>query len=504
MKKNVKVLSFTLVLMMLLTSMIACAGNKEPEITTPADDGGVSDATTTPEVVPTGPGDAYEKDDLPKDKKWDDEIYLFTWSDQLYWEFEATTETGDTVRDEVYRRKLRLEDTYGITLKIESKSGNWDAKDSFIKTVEANQSEEGDNAYDIVGCYFAISGDMTVKGFFDDLSNDDLFPYINFKKPWWPDDLLGSAKVNNAVYAVTGDITPTFIRNMSMCHVNLDLVEKYNAGVDVYKLVENKEWTYEKLEELALGKSSATGAEREYGLTMPNNVTYDNIFYSAGFTFIDNLDDGSIKLAELATDERFLDFYEYAYSLLNDNPDVAILAINATADAAKGTGAGFRAGNVMFNFGSGDDVQTSLTNVDFNLGILPMPMYNTSKYNTQTDYYTVQTFWTTLYSVPQNSDDKAFASFTLEALASDAYRNLTPTWYDTMFKGRFLETVENAVMFDLIHDSIVFDTGRVFGAYIDVFSAFRKAATSKNWVSYYNASKGKWNTAISKINQSLG
>ncbi len=96
MKKNVKALSFTLVLMMLLTSMIACAGNKEPEVTTPAGDGGVSDATTTPEVVFTGPGDAYEKDDLPKDKKWDDEIYLFTWSDQLYWEFEATTETGDT------------------------------------------------------------------------------------------------------------------------------------------------------------------------------------------------------------------------------------------------------------------------------------------------------------------------------------------------------------------------------------------------------------------------
>ena len=104
-----------------------------------------------------------------------------------------------------------------------------------------------------------------------------------------------------------------------------------------------------------------------------------------------------------------------------------------------------------------------------------------------------------------NRDSKGHsASFTLEALASDAYRNLTPTWYDTMFKGRFLETVENAVMFDLIHDSIVFDTGRVFGAYIDVFSAFRKAASSKNWVSYYNASKGKWNTAISKINQSLG
>jgi len=501
--KFTKALSLSVVFVILFTLLTACTEKNtgEGEVTTTVD---AESSVTTPDVVFTGPNSAYEDDDLPKDKKWDDEIYLFTWSDQLYWEFEATTETGDTVRDEVYRRKVRLQDDYGITLKIDSKSGNWDNRTSFIQTVEANQSETGDNAYDIVGCYFAISGDMTVKGFFEDLSDASLFPYINFKKPWWPDDLLGSAKINNAVYAVTGDITPTFIRNMAMCHVNLDLLEKYNSGVNIYDIVRNKEWTYEKLEELSLGNSSATGAEREYALTLPNNVIYDNIFYSAGFLFIDNLEDGSIQLADLNSDQRYLDFYEYSYRLLNENPDVAIIPVNATADTIKGTGAGFRAGNAMFNFGSGDDVQASLTTVDFNLGIVPMPMYNTAEYNTQTDYYTVQTFWTTLYSIPTNSDDKAFASFTLEALASDAYRNLTPTWYDTMFKGRFLETVENAEMFDLIHDSIVFDTGRVFGAYIDVFSAFRKAASSMNWMSYYQTNSGKWNTAIDKINQSIG
>jgi len=501
--KIAKTLSFILVFVMLFTLLVACGGKTEDETTTPAGDNVTTPAgETTTAVIKDENG--YEVDDLPKDKKWDDDIYLFTWSDQLYWEFEAKTETGDTVRDEVYRRKVRLEDTYGITLKIDSKSGNWNNRESFIKTVEANQTESGDNAYDIVGCYFAISGDMTVKGFFDDLSDEELFPYINFNKPWWPADLLGSAKINNAVYAATGDITPTFIRNMAMCHVNLDMIEKYNAGVNIYDIVEKKEWTYEKLEELALGNSVATGAEREYGLTMPNNVTLDNMFYGAGFLFIDNLEDGSIKLAELDTDERFLDFYEYTYRLLNENGDVAILVIDASPNEGSGTGAGFKAGNAMFNFGSGDDVQSNLTTVTFNLGIVPMPMYNTSEYKTQTDYYTVQTFWTTLYSIPTNSDDKEFASFTLEALASDAYRNLTPTWYDTMFKGRFLETVENAEMFDLIHDSIVFDTGRVFGAYIDVFSAFRKAASSKFWTSYYKANSTKWNTAISNINQSLG
>ena len=499
MKKTSKIIAVFLVCMMLLTAFAAC-GTKETEnssVTTTVDQGGGTTGVETDE-------NGFEVDTLP-DMKWDDEIYLFSWSNQLYWEFDATSETGDTVKDEVYRRKVRLEDKYGITLKIDKESGDWGARANFIKVVEANQSEEGELAYDIVGCYFAISGDMTVKGFFDDLSNKEVAPYINFDKPWWPNDLLGSARINNAVYAATGDITPTFIRNMSLCQVNLDLLQKHNGeAVNIYDIVENKEWTYEKLEELALGKSEAAGADREYGLTMANNVVYDNIFYGAGFLFVDNLDDGSIALANLESDQRYLDFYDYCYRLLNENKDVALLAIDAKADTTSGTGAGFQAGNVMFNFGSAADVQNYLTNVDFNVGIIPMPMYNTAEYNTQDAYYTVQGFWTTLYSIPVNSDDKAFASFVLEALASDAYRHLTPTWYDTMFKGRFLETPENAKMFDVIHDGIVFDTGRIFGTHINCFGAFRKSSSTSNWTSYYASNSPALKEAINTINSSLG
>lgn len=501
--KFTKVLSLVLVVMMCFMVLVACKPSdvEDPKDTTTGDNAGT---TTPPAETTTGivtDANGYQVDDLP-DMKWDRDIYMFSWSNQLNWEFNADTLTGDTVKDEIYNRKQRLKDTYGITLKIDSANGDWNNRASFVKLVEANQSEEGELAYDIVGCYFAVSGDMTVKGFFEDLSDTNKFEYLDLSKPWWPDDLLGSARVNNAVYAITGDITPTYIRNMGLVHVNLDLVEKYNPGVDVYELVEKKEWTYEKLEELALGNSFAEGADREYGLTMGNNVQFDNVFYSAGFLFVDNLSDGSVALADLSSDQRYLDFYEYCYKLLNENTDVEFIAINAQKSDT--TGAGFAAGNVMFNFGSAADIQNYLTKVDFNLGILPMPMYKTSVYTTQDQYYTSQSFWTTLYSIPNNSDDFDYASFVLEALASDAFRHMTPTWYETMFQGRFLQTPQNAEMFDLIHDSMVFDTARVFGTQINCFGAFRNASKSKDWASYYKSNSGAWVTAIGKINSSLG
>lgn len=501
--KLTKVLSLVLVVIMCFMVLVAC----KPSDDGPADGtttGG--DNTTTPPAGETTTGvitdaNGYEVDNLP-DMKWDKEIYIFSWQNQLGWEFNADTLTGDTVKDEIYNRKQRLSEKYGITLKIDSANGDWDHRADFVKKVEANQTEEGELAYDIVGCYFAVSGDMTVKGFFEDLSDTNKFEYLDLSKPWWPDDLLGSARINNAVYAITGDITPTYIRNMGLVHVNLDLVEKYNPGVDVYKLVENKQWTYEKLEELALGNSFAEGSDREYGLTMANNVKFDDMFYGAGFLFVNNLDDGSVELADLSSDERYLDFYEYCYKLVNENVDVEFMAINAQkTDTA---GAGFAAGNSMFNFGSAADIQNYLTKVDFNLGILPMPMYNTSTFNTQDQYYTVQGFWTTLYSIPNNSDDFDYASFVLEALASDAFRHMTPTWYETMFQSRFLQTPQNAEMFNVIHDSMVFDTARIFGTQINCFSAFRQASKTKDWSSYYKSNVTTWTTNIGKINSSLG
>ncbi len=503
--KLTRLLSVILVIVMLATALVACAGDQGDEnsnggTTTPGGNATTPGGTPGPETDENG----YLKDDLPEGKI-DDEIYLFTWENQLGWEFEATSLTGDTVKDEVYRRKERLEDTYGITLKIDKANGDWDHRNEFVNIVQANQSEEGDNIWDIVGCYFAVSGAMTVKGFFADLSNETEFPHLDLSKPWWPDDLLGTARVNNAVYAITGDITPTFIRNMSMCHVNLDMLEQYNMGVNIYDIVENKEWTYEKLAQLALNKVAGEGVEREYALTMGSNVSFDNILYSSGYTLVNNLDDGSLELAPLGTDQKFIDFYTYIYELFTQHKDVnGALAIGATPNPDTGVGAGFQAGNVMFNFGSAADVQNNLTEVDFNLGIVPMPMYKTAIHTTQDQYYTVQGFWTTLYSVPSNATDKAFSSFVLEALASDAYRHLTPTWYETMFQSRFLQTPENAEMFNVIHDGIIFDAARIFGTHIGNFSAFRRAATSKHWTVYFDSQKGAWEELITEINTSLG
>ena len=492
--KFTRILALILCLVMTVTALVACK------------EGGKEEQTSGNEEVTQAPGSddvvgettqnlderGYLKDDLPE-KVFDDTLNLFTWSNQTMWEFDASEETGNPIYDQVYYRKQHLQDTYGISIAVTKENGDWDHKDSFIKIVEASMNETGDNAYDLIGCYFAISGAMTVKGFFEDLSDKDYAPYVDLSKPWWPDDLLGSARINGAVYCATGDITPTFIRNLSVCHVNLSLMEKYNPGVNVYDLVRNKEWTYEKLAELVLGKVSLD--ENQLGLTVNSNVLYDDVFYSAGMTFVENNDDGSISLRALDTDERFLDFYEFAYRLIAEHDDVKIDVIDNS----------FVSGKSIVHFSSAAHIQSALQEVEYDYACLPYPMYVTETHTEQNEYHSVQGFWTTLYSLPSNCSDYAFASFALEALASYAYRWFTPTWFDESFQTRFVQTPDNAEMLEIIKGGVLFDTARVFGTYINCFGAFRQAANGNpDWISYFNSKKDGWNLAITEINNKLG
>ena len=493
--KFTRILALILCLVMIVTALVACKeGGKEEqtsgneEVTQAPGSDEVTDGETTQNLDDRG----YLKDDLP-DKIFDDEFKLFTWSNQTYWEFDAEEETGNPIYDQVFYRKQHLKDKYGITIALTKENGDWDHRDSFVKMVEASMSETGDNAYDAVACYFAVNGAMTVKGFFEDLSNKEYAPYLDLSKPWWPDDLLGSARINGAVYCATGDITPTFIRNISVCHVNTSLLTEYNAGVNVFDLVRNKEWTYEKLFELVLGKVPQGG--EQLAVTMDSTVLYDDILYSAGYTLVENLDDGSIKMRDLSTDEKFLDFYQVAYRLLAENEDTKLVAMKDS----------FATGKSMIHLGNAAQIQNFLLEVEFDYACVPYPMYVTEKYTDQKDYHSVQGFWTSLYSIPTNCSDYELASFTLEALASFGYRWLTPTWFEESFQTRFVQTPDNAEMLEIIKGGVLFDTARIFGTHINCFSAFRQAgAGNPDFISYWTGKIDGWNLAITEINNKLG
>ncbi len=480
-----KLLAIVLCLAMLAAMFAACKVKDDKNETTTAE------TTATDETDNLYDANGFLLDSLPSDLKYNDkEFTIFTWSNQTVWEWSDKQQSGDLINDALYLRMLNVEERMGVDLTIESRPGEWDNRVAFIQALEASISTQA-GEYDLVGQYTAAAGIGTMKKLYTDLKEVE---YLDLEKPWWPSDISKNCTVDGKLYFMTGDISPTSIRAMGTVMANLDMAE--NLGIqssEIYNLVYENKWTMEKLQQISLGKTEGYNADGTpaYGFTFNDNVIFDNMFYAGGFKFIENDSEGNLSLSTSINSERMIDWYNANKNFLHNNADVAVSAIDKS----------FTVGNSLFHTCVIANVQNFMTQVEFDFAILPAPMVDEN----QEDYYTLGGMWVSYYSIPTDAIDFSFSGAVTEALASDGYRRTTPTFYEQAFQLRYLQTEENAKMFDILHRTQVFDTVRFFADEVksgmSLFSSFRYAATdsSSSWSTIYNANQAGWEATILAI-----
>ena len=497
--KKIRFAALALAMIMLALCFVSCANTPAEggENSTAANETQASNdpAATTVSDETTYPVDenGYELDRLPEINYNNDEFVIFTWSNQVMWEWNEDGETsGDKIHDAIYNRQVRTEERLGIKIVIAKQNGDWEHRNSFITAVEANVESGSQDAFDLVGQYTPAAPIGAMKNLYTNLSDVE---YLDWERPWWPQDIQESCHINNNVYFITGDITGTLVRNIHCIIGNLDLANNYSLP-NLYDLVDNMEWTFDKFAELSLGTIQGINPDGSacYSVTFPNNVEYDSLFYGAGFRFVEHDADGKLIMSEGLKSDRLETWYQTCQSFLLDNTDVEILAINGAN--------GFTSGNVLFHCGGISDVQNSLQDVNFDFAVLPFPLYDKD----QEEYYTITSYWVSMYSIPTNAADPKQSAAVLECLSSYGYRYITPVIYQEAFQYRYLDTLENANMFDLLHNTLVFDPGRLFADQINCFAGFRQAAQTSYtaWSSYYAKNSKVWDKGLSNILNTLG
>ena len=496
--KKIRFVSLMLAILMLSGFFVSCAetqtetpDSSENASTTVSNDPA---ATTLPEET-TYPVDenGYELDRLPELNYNDEEFVLFTWSNQVKWEWNEDGETnGEKIHDAIYDRQVRAEERLGIKLVISKQTGDWSNRNSFITTVESNVAAGEKDAFDLVGQYTPAAPIGAMKNLYLDLSE---MPHLDWERPWWPSDIQESCHINNNVYFITGDITGTLVRNIHSLICNLDLAENHGLP-NVYDLVYNDEWTFAKFAEISLGTIQGINPDGSacYSVTITDNVHFDSLFYGAGFSYVDHNSEGNLIMSEELKGDRLETWYQTCRSFLFDNEDVALLGANGAN--------GFATGNVLFHGGTIADVQNYLQDVNFDFAVLPYPKYD----DNQEEYRTITSYWVSMYSIPTNAPDPEMSAAVLECLSSYGYRYLTPVLYQESFQYRYLDTPENARMFDLLHNTLVFDPGRLFADQLNCFGAFREGAKESydSWSSYYATKSKLWDTSLTKIINTLG
>ena len=121
---------------------------------------------------------------------------------------------------------------------------------------------------------------------------------------------------------------------------------------------------------------------------------------------------------------------------------------------------------------------TDTGKVEFACGIVPMPKYSSDQENYQTNLG--NSF--SLYAVNSNSKIADIAATTLEAMASENYRSVTPAVFEVTMKQRYADDAQTSRMYDILRSTVSFDVGRLFSAHFSNYTSksFRVTALSDN------------------------
>ena len=93
-----------------------------------------------------------------------------------------------------------------------------------------------------------------------------------------------------------------------------------------------------------------------------------------------------------------------------------------------------------------------------NYGILPVPKASEDQQEYVSALYARDTFYA--ISIGSSIDDVAAA--TMECMASESYRRVTPVLFETIMKLRYSPTAASSQVYDIVRESISFDLSRIF------------------------------------------
>lgn len=506
--KRILVILSAIMAVLIVLLCVAVATHQAADPDTPDNSGKpvnttTSAATTTgsEDVAPTTDINGYELDDLPDDLDFGNAgIGILYWSDVTQQEFEAEAQTGELINDAIYERNQNVQNRLNIQLKFTGIPGDSNDKKDFIAAVDKDV-QSGSAEYDLIGAYSQTPASLAMNGDVVDLNS---LEYLNFDKPWWPSTLSQQATIRDRLYFCSGDVSTNLLWMMTAVFFNKDLLAEF--GLDnPYEMVPSKQWTVDKMIEMCSGvyqDLDGNGVESDgdrYGMTM-YHMNLDAYFTAAGLVAIDKNSEGELQVSQKYNSETVVNLIAKMGNWVNNSGEV----ITATSIGIRSV---FGEGRSLFITDRVFIAKTVMANSStFGYGILPVPLYSSE----QDDYTTNVGYPFTMYSVSSaiSSERMDRAAATLECMASESYRTVTPAVFETAMKIKYSEDEEASSIYDMLRTNVDFDPGRLYVAEFGSTSAtlFRNCVlnNNNNWSSQYASIHKVLNKGCELINKTLG
>lgn len=404
----------------------------------------------------------------------------------LLLEFKGNETANSVMQDAIVARNDQVQNRLGVSLEVVAEPGLMDANNSsdqwLNKLMAAALNENGNDLFDIAAVYASQGSALATRGCYLDVN---LLPEgtINLDQIWWNQTLRSELEIDGSLFMLGGDISLSSSAFATAIFYNKNMFKEYfsqdetfqsdydwishdeEEGVTLYDIVNDDAWSISVLHDLASKIYVDQGNPGKdtndiYGMvTNKGSSPLDAWVAALQIQIISkNNSTGEIKLAFAEVDGA-LDHanraYRKVYDLLNNNRGV--YAYTSENEGAVGK---FAEGEAMFVMCCLYDAESFRNIGDWEYGILPLPKYESGV----GDYYTLPHNSYSLIVVAANLENERaeMVGYTLELLAAESYRQVTPAYYETVLKSDYSDRPEDADMYDLVIRNIKMDFATIF------------------------------------------
>lgn len=440
---------------LMLVSVVACTKNPDapkesdkPAETDPAGpqgSDGSKDSETEIKYIPKGfyGGETYTV--LAYDP-----IEQHNWSNVPYDLYYEENE-GDVLANAVYQRGVILKDELGVQLEVVRWPKN--VSEELLRDIN-----DGEYRYQLVFQCTINVNILVNNGTIRNINRSGL----NIDNPWFDTNAASMFTIKGKTTAVTCDMT--FLDKLSTVAVfyNKQMASDNNLG-DLYSMVNNKEWTYDKM--LAMAETVVPTVDADgvytvddiYGISCQNDGAYF-FLHSAGLSSISHTADGGLTLT--LNSENTTDALEKILALTTNkriylNRQSTATNMKTAAEIAEH----FASGKALFLIRPLQSLY-DLAQVTDNYGIIPVPMFDAE---TQDKYYTpVNTYASMHLCLPNYITDEEKTVDVVEYLSWYSMKNITPVLYEVVLGSRMTQDKESSKMLDIIFANRFYDIGLIW------------------------------------------
>ena len=387
-------------------------------------------------------------------------------------------DTSDNVDAKIAARNAAIEQRLNVVISSEQKATGIGDLKSNIKNVMDSGGEE----IDVIAGYQYYDVGMAVDGWLLNLNTLDQYDadYIDFDSPegYWSTYYNNDLMYKNARYWITGDLALRYIGGMYCTFVNQTIYKNFleTEYGNIYTIVRNGEWTLDKLTEMA-GKCYVDNGstpdkvdeDDQLGYAWEPNDPLDGLAFSSMISFSTKYEDDTIKIT--LNNERTVSFLAKLGDLL-EGP----FSMNVGDSDSSIVMKAFNNGNVAFHVNKIFKAESDLQEMQDEYYIIPAPKFD----STQENYVTGVHDGCTIFGISYGCPNIPAVAATLEAMAAESKRIVTPVYYDSALKYKYTRDNDSADMIDLIRSHVSTDFAAVWSASIsNIVHFFRSNHNSK-------------------------